>query len=153
MTITIRTASILDAEQLAFLVRQMGYPTSVEQMKSRLQPILSNSDYCVFISQAEQFINGMIGVIKNYSFALDNPYGTITMLIVDSDSRNKGVGKALVKEAESWLESQSIKAFVINSGNDNLDAHRFYQRLGYSSKGLRFVKSMYDRQQRQNINS
>lgn len=149
MPISIRTASIRDAEQLAFLVSQMDYPTSGTQMENRLQPILSNSDYCVFVSQVGQFIDGFIGVVKNYSFELNEPYGTILILVVDSESRNKGIGKALIKRAESWFQSHSIKAFVVNSGKNNLDAHRFYQKLGYSSKGLRLVKSTYERTQRQ----
>ena len=46
--------------------------------------------------------------------------------------RNRGVGTRLILEAESLLRDAGYERVVIAAAEENLDARRLYERLGYS---------------------
>ncbi len=41
-------------------------------------------------------------MVKGFYYELDGFYVRIVALVVDSNYRNKGIGKKLLEEAESW---------------------------------------------------
>jgi N-acetylglutamate synthase-like GNAT family acetyltransferase len=43
--IQVRNAKLSDAESITFLINQLGYPTSVEQMKKRLESLAQEKNY------------------------------------------------------------------------------------------------------------
>ena len=52
--LTIRTADLADAEALADLMTQLGYPTSQKEMSDRLAAIFPDPDYVTFGHCEEQ---------------------------------------------------------------------------------------------------
>ena len=68
------------------------------------------------------------------------PVGRITMLIVTANSRGRGVGKVLVEAAETRLLERGCSLIEVTSNLRLIDAHRFYERLGYEQTSLRFAK-------------
>ncbi|MEB3751738.1 GNAT family N-acetyltransferase [Geobacillus sp. FSL W8-0032] len=66
--------------------------------------------------------------------------GLVTFLIrkneceiisLDSIMENRGVGSALLHEAETWARQQGCTVVRLITTNDNLHALRFYQKRGY----------------------
>ena len=57
----------------------------------------------------------------------------IDLLAVEPESRGRGVGSALLKEAEAYGRSRRCASAVlfVDEGNDR--AHRFYTRAGYTT--------------------
>jgi GNAT superfamily N-acetyltransferase len=68
----------------------------------------------------------------------------IMALVVDSRYQGRGIGKALVEEAEHWAKRQGAVAVALNSGNreQRQGAHRFYLKQGYVKKSVGFFKSL-----------
>ena len=67
--------------------------------------------------------------------------GKITALVVAEAWQRQGVGALLVAAAETWATARGARRFEVVSGNQRLEAHRFYLRLGYRAAGqLRFTK-------------
>ncbi|MGZ0085897.1 GNAT family N-acetyltransferase [Caldibacillus thermoamylovorans] len=53
------------------------------------------------------------------------------IISLDSIMENRGVGSALLHEAETWARQQGCTAVRLITTNDNLHALRFYQKRGY----------------------
>lgn len=83
-----------------------------------------------------------MGVCTGLSFETDGLCGRVIVLVVDEHRRGQGIGLALMQQAERWLVEQGARTAIINSGKQRLDAHRFYEYLGYKATGLRLLKPL-----------
>jgi ribosomal protein S18 acetylase RimI-like enzyme len=139
--IKIRDACLDDSASVADLMSQLGYATSGEEMKQRLEGILRDSDYMTFVAEYRKAVVGVIGIGIYRYYEKNGIYGRLLALVVDEKLKGQGIGAALVDEAEQRLKERGVGLVVVNSGKQRSEAHRFYKRLGYEETGLRFVKS------------
>ncbi|KJE28523.1 acetyltransferase domain protein [Geobacillus kaustophilus] len=58
------------------------------------------------------------------------------IISLDSIMENRGVGSALLHEAETWARQQGCTTVQLITTNDNLHALRFYQKRGYQIIGV-----------------
>jgi GNAT superfamily N-acetyltransferase len=125
-------------------LEQLGYPTSVEQMRIRFSNIQSNPSYHTLVAEYDGKVVGMVGLCIGVFYELDGSYVRIVAFVVDSNYRGKGIGKNLIQEAESWARRQGAIGIGINSGNraERLIAHKFYMNLGYEEKSIGFAKNL-----------
>ncbi len=61
----------------------------------------------------------------------DGRKGWVNRLAVDSGSRRKGIGAALVRAAEGWLESQGMDILACLIEEDNAVSMAVFENLGY----------------------
>jgi ribosomal protein S18 acetylase RimI-like enzyme len=142
MGIAIRPATLADADALARLMCDLGYPTSSRQMKQRLTAILRDATYQTFVACDGDTIAGVIGTRVGPMYELDHPYGQIMALVVAEDYRRHGVGLMLVHAAESHFIEQGAGVSIVTSAHRRADAHAFYERHGYAFDGRRYKKSL-----------
>ncbi|HJT82028.1 MAG TPA: GNAT family N-acetyltransferase [Chthoniobacterales bacterium] len=140
--VAIRPAERPDAAPLAELMTQLGYPTRVSEMEMRLETIGKRPEYRGFVAVSHGKVVGMIGTCVWDSYAHNSPNGQIIALVVSEKVRNCGVGRALVAAAEKDFADRNIKRIAVNTHVRREDAHAFYERLGYSKTGFRFVKEL-----------
>ena len=62
-------------------------------------------------------------------------------MFVDESMRGKGVGKKLAKAALGEMKRRSCEKVYLFSEGNNVDAHAFYQRLGF--KLFRVLSNYY----------
>ena len=55
----------------------------------------------------------------------------ISMLVIDTDYQNKGIGTAAVKFAEDYIENNGFIFVGIQTTADNIKAVSLYQKCGY----------------------
>lgn len=55
-------------------------------------------------------------------------------LVVRSDARRIGVGKALVLAAEHWASAQGLQTITVRSNIVRAESHPFYESIGYVRK-------------------
>ena len=80
----IRLAAPDDAERVAALSTQLGYPATAEKMRGRLADLLSDSHHAVFVALAtDSQVVAWIHVFKRKTIASDGA-AEIGGLIVDS---------------------------------------------------------------------
>jgi GNAT superfamily N-acetyltransferase len=68
-------------------------------------------------------------------------YGEVSVIVTDAGARRCGVGRALMAFAEGLAREHGCLGTWLVSGFGRKDeAHRFYEQLGYTATGYRFVK-------------
>jgi GNAT superfamily N-acetyltransferase len=126
----IRLVNKLDSAQLAGLAGELGYPSTPDQVETRLAGILSRPDQAVFVAEVEERIAGWVHVFACPTVELDL-YAEVGSLVVDRDQRGRGIGKALMEKAEAWASERGIYEIRLRSNVLRREAHQFYEGLGY----------------------
>jgi len=138
LAITIRLAKLDDAEALAKLADQLGYPSTVEQVRRRFEALAEKSDEnAVFIAEANGKILGWVHV-HLYSLLVDDPETEIGGLVVDEAVRGQRIGELLMQATEAWTLEKGCSSVYLRSNVIRTRAHEFYKRIGYT-----IIKSQY----------
>jgi GNAT superfamily N-acetyltransferase len=66
----------------------------------------------------------------------------ITSLVVSAHHRGESIGEKLVAGATDFARKNHCSGIEITSAEHRLDAHRFYQRLGFSRTSFRFFRTL-----------
>jgi len=124
----IRGADACDAEALAPLLDQLGYPAEVEEVRARLAALKGDSQ--VLVAGGEVGLFGFVAVAMTRDFIV-GPRALILGLVVADGWRSAGVGAELLATAESWAFDRGATMVVVRSNVIRDRAHRFYERNGY----------------------
>jgi ribosomal protein S18 acetylase RimI-like enzyme len=130
-TPTIRPATLADVETLAVLCGQLGYASSPEQVRRRLEQIVQDPDNAVLVAEGE---NGqVVGWVQVYrrELLIDDRHAELGGLVVAEGQRGQRVGQLLMEEVERWARARGCKAVYVRSNVIRERAHRFYERIGY----------------------
>jgi GNAT superfamily N-acetyltransferase len=127
----IRPAHMDDAERLAVLATQLGYPSTQQEMAARLRLILQDPNDAVFVADVPGM--GVSGFAHTHAgIALEfGPRAELVGLVTDASVRSRGLGGLLVAEAERWAMAKGFTNMCVRCNVVRADAHRFYERLGF----------------------
>jgi len=83
--------------------------------------------------QRELFLVGKIDgkIVGTVMAGYEGHRGWVNYLAVDSDFRKRGLGRALMKEAERRLVEIGCPKVNLQIRNENEEAMAFYERLGF----------------------
>ena len=129
--VTIRAASLQDADRLALLCEQLGYPVTPTQVLRRLEAIQGDRDHAVFVSLG---VSGQAtGWVHVYvrPLLLVGRHAEIEGLVVLAGQRGRGIGRLLVKRAEDWARDRGCQAVYVHSNVARQRAPSFYTGIGY----------------------
>ncbi len=138
--VRIRAARLSDVSQLAALMCELGYETTSDEMRARLKSIAKDVRYSTFVAKIGTELCGMIGTLTHMSHEHNDLSGKIVALVVSEKHRRSGVGRALIAAAEKDFAKRNVTRLTLTTRFERDEAHRFYQKLGYSRTGLRFAK-------------
>ncbi|MBU1050150.1 GNAT family N-acetyltransferase [Candidatus Bipolaricaulota bacterium] len=127
----IRNASLADADSIAKLSVQLGYPSSAQQTIKRLSKILGSREHLVLVACLPDHI--VIGWMHVF-IALrveSNPFAEIGGFGVAEELRGRGVGRSLLEAADKWVKDHGIAKMRVCTRSTRSDAQGFYQRLGF----------------------
>jgi GNAT superfamily N-acetyltransferase len=130
MEIEVRQVDSCDAEAVAALSGEFGYPVSAAVMEERIQCYEGLDDRVVYVACLRGAVVGWIdiGAVRHLQA---EPYGEIGGLVVSGNCRNAGIGSKLVSRAERWVRERGLTKVVVRSQIAREAAHRFYLREGY----------------------
>jgi predicted N-acetyltransferase YhbS len=131
-SIDVRAACKDDAEAIARLAGELGYPSTTAQVVERLRANEGNTRQAAFVAVIQG--RGVVGWIhvSQVSTLGSDPRAEITGLVVDPEIRGAGVGSVLVKRGEAWARDRGLTAIGLHSNTIREQAHEFYLRLGYA---------------------
>jgi GNAT superfamily N-acetyltransferase len=136
----VRSAESHDAEALARLATQLGYPAQASDMPTRLDRLRGDPGVQVLVAADDGAVVGLITTHVRYTMNHAAPLAQITMLVVDESRRGSGVGRQLVTAAEAWARGLGCKRIVVTTALQRADAHAFYERMSYAHTGRRYGK-------------
>jgi N-acetylglutamate synthase-like GNAT family acetyltransferase len=127
----VRRARLMDAERMAELSRQLGYPATAKQMKARLSEVIKDKVAACFVTELRD--GGVIGWVHVSTTSLleVERRAEVNGLVVDETARSRGAGALLLKAAEKWARGKKCKSMSVRSNMLRERAHGFYLRNGY----------------------
>jgi len=140
--VTIRAVEAADMEALADLITQLGYETRTSEMQMRMETILANKNYATFVAVSKGKVCGMVGTFTRYTYEHNSPSANIIALVVSKEMRGRGIGHALIAAAETNLAERNIRRVAVLTRFERKEAHVFYEKLGYTKNGFRFLKEL-----------
>jgi GNAT superfamily N-acetyltransferase len=140
MKLSVRDAVTDDAEALARLCTQLGYPADPGAMPERLAKLAADPNARAVVAVVEGNVAGLATVHLRHTMNHEAPIAQLTLLVVDEQQRTRGVGRALVGAAEQWARSRGAKRIVVTTALQRVDAHAFYEKLQYRHTGRRYGK-------------
>jgi GNAT superfamily N-acetyltransferase len=128
--LSVRRLAADDAEAAAELCSQLGYPSSPDDLRKRIEERLRSTDSVAFAAVLDGLIVGWIDAFIEHHLQ-GSASVVIGGLVVRDGVRGMGIGKRLCVEIEDWARSKSIPLVRVRSQIKREDAHRFYLRDGY----------------------
>jgi ribosomal protein S18 acetylase RimI-like enzyme len=111
-------------------------------MRQRLAAIVRDQDYETLVARDNGVVVGFVGTRVGHLYEDDEQYGQIMVLAVAVQRQRRGIGRMLMRAAESSLVDRGARVLVVTSGNQRADAHAFYESCGYTFTGRRYKKSV-----------
>jgi GNAT superfamily N-acetyltransferase len=137
--IQLRAAQETDAEAIAALFTDEGYPAGPSDIVDRLGRFGSEHSRVV-IAEHDGALLGFIALHALPRFEHDDRILRILALVVDAGARERGVGRTLMAEAER-IASELGAAFVeVTAGHHRPDARRLYESLGYDATVTAYLR-------------
>ena len=137
--LTIRPAAETDAETIASLFTDEGYPAGPSDIVERLTRFASDHSR-VLVAEHEEALLGFIALHAMPRFEHDDRILRVLALVVDAGARERGVGRALMAEAER-IGAELGAAFIeITAGHHRPEARRLYESLGYDGSVAAYLR-------------
>ena len=142
MRLTIRDAAEADAEAVAALLADLGYPTSPAAASARIALFLDDPASRLLVADSDHRVVGLIAVHLVPRLDDDELTCRITDLVVAAAHRRRGVGSALIAAAEEEARRTGAPRLDLSSGEWREDAAAFYARLGFAARSRGFTKRL-----------
>ena len=137
--VALRPAGPDDADEIAQLFTDEGYPAGPSDIVARLERFASPHSR-VIVAEHDGAILGFIAVHALPRFEHDDRILRILALVVDPGARERGVGRALMAEAER-IGTELGAAFVeITAGHHRPEARHLYEQLGYDATVTAYLR-------------
>ena len=126
----IRRAKAADVPRIAELSGELGYPSSVQEMRQRFGQIKPAARHAVFVAELEKTVVGWIHVSITPLLEVARR-AEVNGLVVAERHRSLGAGAKLLDAAEVWARGKKCQGMSVRSNVIRDRAHAFYERHGY----------------------
>lgn len=137
--LTIRAAETTDAESIATLFTDEGYPSGPSDIVERLTRFASEHSRVV-IAEHEGAVLGFIALHALPRFEHDDRILRVLALVVDAGARERGVGHRLMTEAERIAAELGAAFIEVTAGHHRPDARRLYESMGYDASVAAYLR-------------
>jgi len=99
---------------------------------------LEDPEKTVFVAEVEGRVVGFVRLEL-----VPKPWGIsceIATLVVEEETRRRGVGLALLRASERFAKDVRARALRVDVLHDNVEGRAFYEREGYSLFAVRYGK-------------
>ena len=138
-TILFRPATPADAEGIATMFTDEGYPAGPSDIVGRLERF-DSPEAQVIVAEHEGALLGFIAIHALPRFEHDDWIVRILALVVDAGARERGVGRALMAEAERVGRELGAAFIELTAGHHRPEARQLYETLGYDSSVTAYMR-------------
>jgi GNAT superfamily N-acetyltransferase len=142
--VRIRDARSEDAEGLAALLAELGYPDSADRVESRLNGLAATAGSFVVVAEEADSLVGAASASVIPLLHEDGRWCRLSALVVAGESRRAGIGRALVGEVEERARAADCRYLEVTSGEraGREAAHAFYESLGLGQVSRRYLRRL-----------
>ena len=130
--VTVRAARPSDAERLASLLTDEGYPAGASDLEARVERFAAKGSG-VLVAEAQGEVIGFVAFHVMPRFETDERFGRIVALVVDPGVRERGIGRLLMTEAERLAVAAGASFVEVTAGHPRPDARKLFESLGYDA--------------------
>ncbi|MFT4179739.1 MAG: GNAT family N-acetyltransferase [Thermomonas sp.] len=138
----LRNAVLADADDVARLLAELGYPCEIDEAAERINTILANDRQALVVARRNGAVCGLVALDFMYYLPLGTTTCRVTALVVTPTAQGLGIGRELLKEAERRARAGGAARIELTSGSQRTEAHAFYRACGYKDSSVRFVKPL-----------
>ena len=135
----IRPAETADAERIAALFTDEGYPAGPSEIGARLERFGGPDSQVVVADRAGEAI-GFIAFHALPRFEHDDVIVRVLALVVDAGARERGVGRHLIAEAERFAAERGAAFIEVTAGRHRPEARQLYESLGYDASVTAYLR-------------
>jgi ribosomal protein S18 acetylase RimI-like enzyme len=154
--VIIREASIADCPAIALLYAQVdalhaqGRPDVFQQPPEPrslafLQERLAEANAAMFVADLDGAVVGFafvkLGRPPDDAMHRPRAFAYVEEVIVSSNHRRGGVGKALMRAVEGWARDRKVDQIELVVWEFNEEAREFYESLGYRTSYRRMFRT------------
>jgi GNAT superfamily N-acetyltransferase len=143
--VIIRAPLPSDAPVMARLLEQLGYAAAADSVPARVERLGADPRAVALVAERDGLVVGLATAHALPVIHLDDDVAWLTALVVASDIRGLGLGRALVEAVERWGRERGCVRLSVTTALSREDAHGFYERLGLERTGLRYSRWLVDR--------
>jgi GNAT superfamily N-acetyltransferase len=137
--IEIRAATPADAERIAALFTDEGYPAGPSDILDRLGRFDSEHSK-VLVADHDGEVLGFVAVHALPRFEHSDRIVRIMALVVDAGVRERGIGRLLMDAAESVGREVGAAFAEVTAGHHRPDARRLYEELGFDGTVAAYLR-------------
>ena len=130
----LRNITILDAKEIQKISDyELGYDVNLEIVKKQIEKLTRDNNHHIIIGFENEQTRKIIGFVhaELYESLYMDTGLNILGLAVDSNFQGQGIGKKLMSSIEDYALKNNISYIRLNSNVRRIDAHKFYESIGY----------------------
>ena len=140
LSMPIRKAEARDAEAVAGLLGELGYPTTRAAAAERLAALDGRDP--VFVLDEDGATIGVIALHIGPELHRDRPVTHIVALVVTDAMRGRDKGLVLVQHAIAVARDRGCGLIELTSRLERESAHGFYEAAGFTRTAHRFSRDL-----------
>jgi GNAT superfamily N-acetyltransferase len=137
--VSLRSATAEDAERIAAMFTDEGYPSGPSDIVDRLARFDSEHSR-VIVAEHDGEVLGFVAVHALPRFEHSDRIIRIMALVVDAGERGRGIGRLLMEEAERLGRDLDAAFAEVTAGHHRPDARRLYEELGYDGTVAAYLR-------------
>jgi GNAT superfamily N-acetyltransferase len=137
--LTLRPAAEDDAERLAALLTDEGYPAGASDLAARLARLAGTDAHVLVAEQADEVL-GFIAFVLVPRFESDDRFIRIVTLVVDPGARERGIAMALLADAERVGRAAGAAFLEVTAGHHRPDARQLFESVGYDATVTTYLR-------------
>jgi N-acetylglutamate synthase-like GNAT family acetyltransferase len=130
-TFRIRLAKLDDAEAVAALSTELGYPQTRCDAARRLDGLLADPDQLVLVAEMpDGIVVGWLHAQLRHELAVER-FVEIAGFIVGAACRGQGIGGALIESVLAWARRRAVAEVWVRARVERAETKTFYERRGF----------------------
>lgn len=125
-----------DLPELAKLYQQLiPNEFTISKMKEVLHKNRENKNHLLLVAKINgKLVGAALACICEMYFGQCKSFMVIEDVVVDRETRGKGIGTVLMKSLEEYAQTNNCSYIMLITDTDRKDAQNFYTSLGYKSE-------------------
>jgi GNAT superfamily N-acetyltransferase len=138
----IRKATLADADRIANLLTQLGYPGTEGFIREKIVQMSRHPDEELVVAVRNGEVLGFLSLHFIPQIALPGSIARISYLCVDEENRGGGIGRQLEAYCERLARERGCDRIELHCHLRRERAHKFYFRQGYEESPKYLMKKL-----------